>query len=101
MKVEAHRLRVYLRSQREGIRRFALVWHWAEVARCESGGDWSINTGNGYYGGLQFTLSTWKAYGGSGYPNHQPAWFQADIAENVRLHGQGLGAWPVCGRFYR
>ena len=73
---------------------------WDKLARCESGGNWSINTGNGYYGGLQFTLGTWKAYGGSGWPQHQPAWFQAQIADHVRT-SSGLHHWPVCGRLYR
>lgn len=69
---------------------------WQAVANCESGGDWHINTGNGYYGGLQFSESTWLAYGGSGYPNHASESEQIAIAERV-LAGQGIGAWPVCG----
>ncbi|SDD09476.1 LysM peptidoglycan-binding domain-containing protein [Auraticoccus monumenti] len=69
---------------------------WDEVAQCESGGNWSINTGNGYYGGLQFSQSTWQAYGGSGRAD------QASKSEQIRvakatLQGQGPGAWPVCG----
>ncbi len=78
----------------------SLVAHWAGVANCESGGNWSINTGNGYYGGLQFSLSTWRAYGGQGYPHQQSAEYQASIAENVRTRS-GLGHWPHCGRYYR
>lgn len=69
---------------------------WQAVANCESGGDWHINTGNGYYGGLQFSESTWLAYGGSGYPNNASESEQIAIAERV-LAGQGIGAWPVCG----
>jgi LysM repeat protein len=72
---------------------------WSGVAACESGGNWSINTGNGYYGGLQFSQSTWTAYGGQQYAPRadlaSPAQ-QIAIAENV-LAGQGIGAWPVCG----
>ncbi len=70
--------------------------NWDAIAQCESGGNWSINTGNGYYGGLQFTLSTWRAYGGSGMPNNASRSEQIRVAENV-LAGQGIGAWPVCG----
>ncbi len=44
---------------------------WDQLAQCESGGNWAINTGNGYYGGLQFNLNTWRAYGGTGYPHQQ------------------------------
>lgn len=70
--------------------------NWDAIAQCESGGNWSINTGNGFYGGLQFTLSTWHAYGGSGMPNNASRSEQIRVAENV-LAGQGIGAWPVCG----
>jgi LysM repeat protein len=68
---------------------------WDRVAACESGGDWSIDTGNGYYGGLQFSLSTWHAYGGSGNPASASRSTQIAVAEKV-LAGQGWGAWPVC-----
>ena len=61
---------------------------WDRLAQCESGGNWSINTGNGYYGGLQFSLSTWRAYGGSGYP-HQNSRKAAD------RHRQKLQARPA------
>ncbi len=70
--------------------------NWDAIAECESGGDWSINTGNGYYGGLQFSLSTWQAYGGTGMPHETSREQQIAIAERV-LDGQGIGAWPVCG----
>lgn len=71
---------------------------WNKVAACESSNDWNINTGNGFYGGLQFTQSTWEAYGGRAYAaradlatkNEQIA-----VAEKV-LDGQGPGAWPTC-----
>jgi hypothetical protein len=87
------------RRARTRQRRAALVAHWQGVADCESGGNWSTNTGNGYYGGLQFSLQTWQAYGGRGMPNEQPAWYQSGIAERVR-HDVGLSAWPNCGRYY-
>lgn len=68
---------------------------WDKLAQCEAGGNWSINTGNGYYGGLQFTLASWRAVGGSGYPN------QASRAEQITRgkilqSRQGWGAWPAC-----
>jgi LysM repeat protein len=74
--------------------------NWDAVAHCESGGNWSITTGNGFYGGLQFTRGTWKAYGGAKYAstaNKASRSEQIAIAEKV-LRGQGIGAWPVCGR---
>ena len=71
--------------------------NWDAVAACESGGNWAINTGNGYYGGLQFTMGTWKANGGSGSPHGASREEQIRVAENV-LRSQGIGAWPVCGR---
>ncbi|KJS58620.1 transglycosylase family protein [Streptomyces rubellomurinus] len=73
---------------------------WDAVAQCESGGDWSINTGNGFYGGLQFTSSTWKAYGGTAYApqaNQASRAQQITVAEKV-LASQGPGAWPVCSQ---
>ncbi|MDI2131880.1 transglycosylase family protein [Yinghuangia seranimata] len=74
----------------------ASVSTWDKVAQCESGGNWSISTGNGFYGGLQFTLGTWRANGGSGMPNQASKAEQIRVAENV-LRSQGPGAWPVCG----
>lgn len=71
--------------------------NWDAIAQCESGGNWSISTGNGYAGGLQFTPSTWRANGGSGSPSGASREEQIRVAENV-LHSQGIGAWPVCGR---
>ena len=70
--------------------------NWDRIARCESGGDWNINTGNGYYGGLQFSLGTWRAYGGSGYPHQNSKHNQIIVAERVRIQS-GLGNWPNCG----
>jgi hypothetical protein len=71
--------------------------NWDAVASCESGGNWSTNTGNGYHGGLQFTLGTWHANGGSGMPEHASREEQIRVAENTKV-SQGIGAWPVCGR---
>jgi len=70
--------------------------NWDGVAACESGGNWAINTGNGFRGGLQFTDSTYAAYGGTGSANNASKAEQIRVAENV-LAGQGVGAWPVCG----
>jgi hypothetical protein len=75
--------------------------NWDGVARCESGGNWHINTGNGFYGGVQFSASTWLAYGGGSYAHRADLASksaQITIAEKV-LRGQGRGAWPVCGRY--
>ncbi|WP_433612370.1 transglycosylase family protein [Prescottella agglutinans] len=71
---------------------------WSGVAECESSGNWAANTGNGFYGGLQFTQSTWEAYGGTGSANNASQAEQIRVAENV-LEGQGVGAWPVCGQY--
>jgi resuscitation-promoting factor RpfB len=68
---------------------------WDRLAECESGGNWSINTGNGFYGGLQFTLSTWRAYGGTGMPHEASREEQIAVAERVQ-DAQGWGAWPAC-----
>ncbi|MEP9384695.1 transglycosylase family protein [Nocardioides cheoyonin] len=71
---------------------------WDRIAQCESGGNWAANTGNGYYGGLQFSLSTWQAYGGSGRPDQNSREAQIAVAERVRAAEGGYGAWPVCGK---
>ena len=73
---------------------------WDRLAQCESGGNWAINTGNGYYGGLQFSASTWRAFGGTQYA---PRAHQASRAEQIAtaertLAAQGWGAWPACSR---
>lgn len=73
---------------------------WDGVAQCESGGNWGINTGNGYYGGLQFSPSTWSANGGQGSAHGASKEEQIRVAENV-LATQGVGAWPVCGQYLR
>ncbi|MFF8728372.1 transglycosylase family protein [Streptomyces sp. NPDC015171] len=71
---------------------------WDRIAQCESGGNWHINTGNGYYGGLQFSASTWRAYGGTAYASTaDQASRSAQIAVAAKVQGaQGWGAWPVC-----
>lgn len=71
---------------------------WDRLAQCESGGNWSINTGNGYYGGLQFSVSTWRAFGGSGYPHENSKAEQIRIATKVRDNRGGYGDWPACAR---
>jgi len=71
--------------------------NWDAIAACESGGNWAISTGNGYYGDLQFTPSTWQANGGTEMSNQAPRAEQIRVAENV-LRTQGIGAWPVCGQ---
>ncbi|MFJ2719251.1 transglycosylase family protein [Streptomyces sp. NPDC087437] len=78
----------------------ATASEWDAVAQCESGGNWSINTGNGFYGGLQFTNSTWAGYGGTAYASRADLASKSQqiaVAEKV-LAGQGKGAWPVCGK---
>jgi resuscitation-promoting factor RpfA len=72
---------------------------WDQVARCESGGNWGINTGNGYHGGVQFSAATWSSHGGGQYaPSAELATKEQQIAVAERvLATQGRGAWPVCG----
>ncbi|WP_432188238.1 transglycosylase family protein [Streptomyces sp. Tue6028] len=77
----------------------ATASEWDAVAQCEAGGNWAINTGNGYYGGLQFAASTWAAYGGTAYASTADKASKAQqiaIGEKV-LAAQGKGAWPNCG----
>ncbi|SDL58552.1 Protein of unknown function [Corynebacterium mycetoides] len=71
---------------------------WDRLAQCEAGGNWHINTGNGYYGGLQFSASTWRAYGGDQFAPyaHQATREQQIIVGERTLAGQGWGAWPAC-----
>lgn len=68
---------------------------WDKLAECESGGDWSTDTGNGFSGGLQFTPSTWKAFGGEGSPENASRSEQIAVAKRV-LAEQGWSAWPAC-----
>jgi resuscitation-promoting factor RpfA len=74
--------------------------NWDAIAHCESHGNWRANTGNGYYGGLQFSRSTWRAHGGGKYARTASG---ASRAEQIRVarkvaRSQGLGAWPTCGK---
>lgn len=80
----------------------ARTWsvNWDAIAACESGGNWSINTGNGYQGGIQFSPSTWLGHGGGEFASGAHLATkdqQIQIAERV-LNTQGIGAWPTCGR---
>ena len=68
---------------------------WDRLAQCESGGNWGVNTGNGYSGGLQFSAGTWRANGGTGSANNASRAEQIRVAERVRA-SQGWGAWPAC-----
>lgn len=70
---------------------------WDRLAACESNGNWAANTGNGYYGGLQFSLRSWQAVGGSGMPHQQDRATQIAMGERLRA-AQGWGAWPSCAR---
>ena len=70
---------------------------WDKVAQCESGGNWATSTGNGFHGGLQFTASTWRSFGGSGMPHQASRTEQIAVAERV-LAAQGWKAWPACSR---
>ncbi|QIG41492.1 resuscitation-promoting factor [Nocardioides anomalus] len=69
---------------------------WDRLAQCESGGNWHINTGNGYYGGLQFNLGTWHSYGGTGLPSDHSRETQIAVATRLRNASGGYGAWPAC-----
>lgn len=68
---------------------------WDQLAQCESGGNWSINTGNGYYGGVQFSQQSWNAVGGTGLPSDASKAEQIARAEKLKAI-QGWGAWPAC-----
>ncbi len=70
---------------------------WEKLAKCESNKRWDADTGNGYYGGLQFALTSWRAVGGNGYPHEAPKHVQIGFAERL-LERQGWGAWPSCSR---
>jgi len=69
---------------------------WDQLAKCEAGGNWAINTGNGYYGGLQFNPGTWAANGGAGLPHQASREEQIAVAEKIRSASGGFGAWPGC-----
>jgi hypothetical protein len=70
---------------------------WDRLTQCEAGGNWGINTGNGYYGGLQFSLGTWRAHGGGGMPHQASREEQIAVGQRVQA-SQGWGAWPSCAR---
>ena len=79
----------------------ATVRQWDRVAQCESGQRWHLNTHNGYYGGLQFSGSTWRAYGGGRFAriaSNATKSEQVTVANRVLRH-QGWGAWPTCSRY--
>ena len=99
VRLQQYLLAVYLNAVQSS-QHSDLVYRWQGVANCESGGNWAINTGNGYYGGVQFLLSTWRSVGGSGYPHQNSPAEQAYRAEILK-NRSGLGQWPVCGRYYR
>jgi LysM repeat protein len=91
----SHRLRSGSSSRSSGSVASGSVWD--RLAQCESGGNWSTNTGNGFYGGLQFTQSSWRAAGGSGSPQNASRSEQIRVAQNLQQM-QGWGAWPTCSR---
>jgi hypothetical protein len=70
---------------------------WERMAQCEAGGNWAANTGNGYYGGLQFSVATWESYGGTGYSHEAPRDTQIAIGQRLQA-ARGWGAWPGCAR---
>jgi hypothetical protein len=70
---------------------------WDRLAACEAGGNWAANTGNGYYGGLQFSAASWAAVGGTGLPHQHDRGTQIAMGERLRA-AQGWGAWPSCSR---
>lgn len=73
---------------------------WAALRRCESGGNYATNTGNGYYGAYQFDLQTWQSVGGTGLPSDAEPWEQ-DARAQALYAARGDSPWPVCGRFLR
>jgi Transglycosylase-like domain len=74
-----------------------VYWPWTALAECESNGDWSISTGNGFYGGLQFTLQSWQWAGGDGYP-HEASPSEQVYRGEILQDLQGWSAWPTCAR---
>jgi hypothetical protein len=70
---------------------------WDTLAKCESGGNWSANTGNGYFGGLQFSLATWQTLGGTGYPHEASKATQVEMGRRLQARS-GWAAWPGCAR---
>lgn len=83
-------------------RTFAAIGVWDSIAKCESGGNWSTNTGNGYYGGLQMDRTFWATYGqGAARPDLASREQQIEAATRARDSGRGYHPWPVCGRPFR
>jgi hypothetical protein len=72
---------------------------WDRLARCEASGNWATNTGNGYYGGLQFALSSWQSVGGTGYPNEASRETQIEMGQRLYAQG-GWSHWPGCTRSF-
>jgi hypothetical protein len=70
---------------------------WDRLARCEASGNWAANTGNGYYGGLQFTASTWRSVGGTGLPHQASRETQIEMGKRLQARS-GWGSWPACSR---
>ena len=70
---------------------------WERMAKCEASGNWAANTGNGYYGGLQFSVATWERHGGTGYPHRASKATQIEIGKRLQA-AEGWGAWPGCSR---
>ena len=70
---------------------------WDRLAQCESGGNWATNTGNGYYGGLQFSASTWRSVGGTGLPHQHSRETQIEMGKRLQARA-GWGQWPACTR---
>ncbi len=73
---------------------------WDRLARCESGGNWATNTGNGYYGGIQFSLSSWRSVGGTGYPNESSRETQIQMGQRLYNQGGGWHSWPGCTKSF-
>ena len=95
--IRTYLLAVYLNAVNAAVPNQA---NWDRVAQCESGGNWHLSTGNGFYGGLQFSLSTWRSVGGTGLPSQNSRVEQIRRA-NILKDRAGLGQWPRCGsRFY-
>jgi len=72
---------------------------WERLAQCESGGNWATNTGNGYYGGIQFSLASWRNVGGTGYPHEASKETQIEMGKRLYAQG-GWGHWPGCTRSF-
>jgi hypothetical protein len=94
-KVKPKKKRVVVAKKPRRTTKVASRGVWDRLAQCESGGNWSINTGNGFYGGVQFTASTWHAMGGTGLPHQASRETQIAIAKKLQARA-GWGQWPGC-----